>query len=239
MQDKDLLSIGEVAEIMGISIDTLRRLDKSGKLSSFRSAGGHRLYSQTQIKFYSNELAILAKDWAFNGKTFPKNFYCPDSAVYQARLGRMQNELIDNKKEVEKPSLVGVVAGEIGINSYDHNIGNWPDLPGVFFAYNIGEGVIVLADRGQGILTTLKRAKPELNDDKEALKVAFSEVVSGRAPESRGNGLKLVREVISKNPMGLIFQSGNAVLTLIKDTSELKIDLSPDNAMGCIALITF
>ena len=238
MQDKDLLSIGETAEIMNISIDTLRRLDKSGKLSSFRSTGRHRLYSQTQIKFYSNNLVILARDWALNEKTFPKKFYSPDSAVFQARLGSMQNNL-NEKKELKNPSLVGLVAGEIGINSYDHNIGNWPDLPGIFFGYDLDEGVIVLADRGQGILTTLKRAKPELNNDKEALRVAFSEVISGRAPESRGNGLKLVREVIGKNPMGLIFQSGNAVLTLIKDTSELKIDLSPDNAMGCIALITF
>lgn len=239
MQNNDLLSIGEAAKIMNISIDTLRRLDKSGKLSSFRSTGGHRLYSQTQIKFHSNNLAILAKDWALNGKTFPKEFYSPDSATFQARLGKMQKNIEDNKKEVKKPSLIGVVAGEIGINSYDHNIGSWPDLPGVFFGYNIDEGVIVLADRGQGILTTLKRTKSELTDDKEALRVAFSEIVSGRAPESRGNGLKLVREVIGTNPMGLIFQSGNAVLTLTKDTGELKIDTSPDNVMGCIALITF
>lgn len=238
MQDKDLLSIGETAEIMNISIDTLRRLDKSGKLSPFRSSGGHRLYSQTQIKFHSNNLVILARDWALNGKTFPEKFYSPDSAVFQARLGRMQNSL-NEEKELKNPSLIGLVAGEIGINSYDHNIGNWPDLPGTFFGYDFDEGVIVLADRGQGILTTLKRAKPELNNDKEALRVAFSEIVSGRAPESRGNGLKLVREVIGKNPMGLMFQSGNAVLTLTKDAGELKIDASPDNLMGCMALITF
>lgn len=239
MQKKDLFSIGEAAEIMNVSIDTLRRWDKSGRLSSFRSGGGHRLYSKAQIEFHSNDVANLAKKWAFKKEELPLEFYCPDSSVFQARLSSMQNQLIADKELGEISSLISAVAGEIGINSFDHNIGNWPDVSGVFFGYNIGEKVIVLADRGQGVLTTLKRVKTELRNNKEALRVAFSEIVSGRAPESRGNGLKFVREVISKNKMDLIFQSGDAVLTLVKDGDDLKIDSSPDNLKGCFALITF
>jgi len=239
MQVQDLFSIGEASEIMNVSIDTLRRWDKSGRLRSFKSDGGHRLYSKAQIEFHSNDLANLAKRWAFKGKEFPSEFYCPDSSVFQARLSSMQNRLIANEELSEISSLIGAVAGEIGINSFDHNIGNWPDVSGVFFGYNIDKKVIVLADRGQGVLTTLKRVKTELRSNEDALRVAFSEIVSGRAPESRGNGLKFVREVINKNKMDLIFQSGDAVLTLVKDGGELKIDRSPNDLRGCFALITF
>jgi len=35
---------------------------------------------------------------------------------------------------------------------------------------------------------------PELSTDEEAVRTAFTKVVSGRAPESRGNGLKFVRK---------------------------------------------
>ena len=39
MAEKELISIGEAASILGISIDTLRRWDKSGKLSSVKTEG--------------------------------------------------------------------------------------------------------------------------------------------------------------------------------------------------------
>lgn len=239
MREKELLSIGEAAEVMGVSIDTLRRWDKSGKLSPFKSQGGHRLYSKTQIAFYSNNLSKLARGWAFGKKEIPQEYYCAISATFEGRLSRMQSELAIGEVSESMLPLVGAVAGEIGINSFDHNIGNWPDVPGMFFGYDVSKKVVALADRGQGVLATLKRVKPGLKNDKEALEIAFSEIVSGRAPESRGNGLKFVREVVGKNPMGLIFQSGNAVLTLVKDGDDLKIDHSLDNLSGCFALITF
>jgi len=49
---------------------------------------------------------------------------------------------------------------------------------------------VVLADRGQGVLTTLKRVRRELTNSSEAIRVAFTETISGRYPETRGNGLK-------------------------------------------------
>lgn len=239
-EQKDLISIGEAASVLGVSIDTLRRWDKSGKLSSIKSTGGHRLYSKTQIEFYLNNLVELAKEWAFEGSgEIPSKFYCPNSSVFQAKLSTMQYAISANPKLNHISSLIGAVAGEIGINSFDHNLGNWPDVPGIFFGYDADKGVIVLADRGQGVLFTLKRVRPELETNEEALRMAFSEIVSGRAPENRGNGLKFVREVVRKNPMGLIFQSGDAILTLVKDGDNLKINNSPNNLRGCFALITF
>jgi len=39
-----LLSIGEAAAVKGVSIDTLRRWEKEGKVQSVRTSGGHRRY---------------------------------------------------------------------------------------------------------------------------------------------------------------------------------------------------
>ena len=41
-------------------------------------------------------------------------------------------------------------------------------IPGIFFGYDLNKKRIALADRGLGILTILKRVKPELNTDAEA-----------------------------------------------------------------------
>lgn len=43
------LSIGEAASHLGISIDTLRRWDKAGKVKSFRSPGGHRYFEKDDL----------------------------------------------------------------------------------------------------------------------------------------------------------------------------------------------
>lgn len=40
----DLVQIGEAAKIRGVSIETLRRWEKSGKLKSEKTEGGHRRY---------------------------------------------------------------------------------------------------------------------------------------------------------------------------------------------------
>ena len=47
MQTKrNLLSIGDAAEYLGISIDTLRRWEKRGKIVVLRSPGGHRYFEK-------------------------------------------------------------------------------------------------------------------------------------------------------------------------------------------------
>ncbi len=240
MAEQELITISEAAEMLGVSIDTLRRWDKSGKLSPVKtSEAGYRLYSRIQIELFLNDLFDLAKDWLLRGAEIPSEFYCSNSAVFQTRLIRMQDLLAGVKEVAAIFPLVVAVAGEIGNNSFDHNLGNWPDIPGIFFAYDINKRSIVLADRGLGILATLKRVKPELNNDEKALEVAFTEVLSGRAPENRGNGLKFVRKIVSENPISLLFQSGNAELILTKDSDILDIKHSAESFRGCLALITF
>ena len=41
---EDLLQIGDAAKLRGVSIDTLRRWEKAGKIQAVRTEGGHRRY---------------------------------------------------------------------------------------------------------------------------------------------------------------------------------------------------
>lgn len=90
-----------------------------------------------------------------------------------------------------------------------------------------------------GILRTLQRVRSELITHQDALRVAFTEVVSGRAPEDRGNGLKFVRNVITTHPMKLLFQSGDAELRIDDSNTDLHITKSTTSIHGCLAKITF
>ena len=237
---EELITISEAAEILGVSIDTLRRWDKSGKLKPAKtSEAGYRLYYKSQIELFLNDIFSLAQEWVLKNTEIPSQFHCPNSAVFQTRLIHMQDLLMGVSELEQIFPLIVAIAGEIGNNSYDHNLGNWPDIPGIFFGYDIHKRSIVLADRGLGVLATLKRVKPELTTDEEALTVAFTEVISGRAPESRGNGLKFVRKIISENPIGLVFRTGNAELVLAKDGDELNIRPSSEPFRGCLAFLTF
>lgn len=239
MAKEELISISEAASLLCVSIDTLRRWDQSGKLSSVKSGGGHRKYFRSQIEVFLNDLFGLAKDWVLKSTEIASKFYCSNSAVFQTKLTQMQDLLMGVKELASIFPLIVAVAGEIGNNSFDHNLGNWPDIPGIFFSYDIQKKVAVLADRGLGVLTTLKRVKPELNTDKDALRVAFTEILSGRSPENRGNGLKFVRKIVAENPIGLLFRSGDAELILTKDSSELDLRHSSEPFRGCLVLITF
>lgn len=239
MEEK-LLTITEAAEILGVSVDTLRRWDKNGKLTAIRKEGGiHRYYRPSDLEIFASDLVKLAHDWTNDGLELPAVFYCSNSSIFQARLVRMQEALIQSSAFDPILSLIVAVAGEIGNNSFDHNLGKWPDIPGIFFGYDVGRRRIVLADRGLGVLVTLKRVRPELKNHLEALRVAFTEIVSGRAPEARGNGLKFVRQVVAENPIGLFFRSGDAELRLKKDNDELFITRSQSITRGCLAVIEF
>ncbi len=239
-QDKKLLTIGEAAELLEVTVMTLRRWDESGRLLSIRDKpGGHRYYRREDIDVFLSDLFQLAKDWAVSEKEMPEQFYCQNSGIFQARITKMEMLMIQNKDANKLFSLLTSTAGEIGNNSYDHNLGQWPDIPGIFFAYDLNKKQIVLADRGVGILETLRKVKPDLKDHKHALQVAFTEIISGRKPESRGNGLKYVRSVISKNPISLIFQSGDAKLLLKGNSADINIENGLENIRGCLALITY
>ena len=246
--NSELLAINQTAKILGVSIQTLRRWDDSGKLSSIsRRAAGHRYYSKSDIGNYiknnSKDLFLfkMARNWVANDlgvKPF-SDFYCQDISVFQARLTRLERELGKIKRLYRIFPLISAITGEIGNNSFDHNLGNWPDVLGIFFAWNLDKRVIVLADRGQGILATLKKVKPELVSHQDALRTAFTEMISGRAPEYRGNGLKFVRDVVIANEIKLFFQTGDAQLKIQKNDSDINIQKSAINLRGCLTAVKF
>lgn len=240
MQNK-LISIGEVAKLLGVSIDTLRRWDLAGRLRSTRSnPRGHRYYRQSDIDQYLQDVDTIARHWAQAPQTIEpeSDVYCQTRDVFQARLEQFQSKL-SRITPLTTVSLVTAVAGEIGNNSFDHNLGNWPDIPGIFFSYSMRSRKVVLADRGIGILATLKRVRPELVNANEALKVAFTETISGRFPETRGNGLKFVKSIIIANPFILSFQTGDAYLYLKQHDRDVAVQKAKTLIRGCFAMIEF
>jgi len=134
--------------------------------------------------------------------------------------------------------MISAIVGEIGNNSFDHNIGSWVGVMGIFFGYEFVEKKlkIVLADAGKGVFNSLKKVKINLKNDKDALYVAFNEKISGRAPESRGNGLKFVKANIKNTGMHLTFFSGNAKADFNNFEEIVSID---KYYQGCIAIINF
>src|SRR3989344_9235694 len=110
--DKELLTIGEAAEFLGISVDTLRRWDKSGKLVAIKKKGGtHRYYAKEDLEMLSGDLLKLANKWAVLGGEIPQVFYCSNSAVFQTSLLKMQDSLISSGKASKIFSLIVATAG--------------------------------------------------------------------------------------------------------------------------------
>ncbi|MEK7655570.1 MAG: helix-turn-helix domain-containing protein [Patescibacteria group bacterium] len=239
----ELVSIGEAAKILGVAIQTLRRWDQEGKLVARKTTGGQRRYSRPELKRYSSsDIYKIAHLWATNKTPTPleDDVYCQTRAVFEVRLQRFSQLLETSGVAGDTFSLIVSAVGEIGNNSFDHNIGNWPDVPGLFFDYDIDLRQVVLADRGQGILTTLQRVRPALYLHTDALEVAFTEVLTGRAPEKRGNGLKFVsRKVIQKGVASITFQTGNAKLSMEAGSSKFNMEITDDHVRGTLVSFEF
>lgn len=184
------------------------------------------------------KLAYKWITWDSKKVDVESDYYCQTRNVFEARNDKMLDFLIKKGIGENKASLIYAIAGELGNNSFDHNLGNWPNIMGVFFGYDCnGEnGEITIADRGLGVLETLKEALPNLNNHKDALELAFTKKISSRILENRGNGLKFIRKnVINKN-FYLEFWSGDAKATI---SQEMKIGLTDSFINGCIANLSF
>jgi len=238
--EEELLTISQAAEYLGISLNTLRRWDESGKLVAIKKSGGtHRYYREKDLEIFASDLMKFASEWIQDGIGFPGTFYCPTSSIFNARLSKMEYTLMKKSGFEKLYSLITLITGEIGDNSFAHNLGKWPDTAGIFFGYDLDKGIVVLADRGLGILETLRQVLPELSSHVEAVKVAFTEFISGRAPEKRGNGLKLVREVVMEGPFSLFFTSGDAEVRIKDPDKTFHVTRGQRIVRGCLAKIEF
>lgn len=164
--------------------------------------------------------------------------YCRTRDVFEARNDRMPEDLIKKGLDESLAYLVYAMSGELGNNSFDHNLGNWPNIPGVFFAFYFdeGKGVLIIADRGIGVLASLKKALPDLKNEKEALQIAFTKKISSRVLENRGNGLKFVKSNVFEKNLRLDFFSGNAQVSL---NHEMEIVEGDRVVKGCLAILKF
>lgn len=241
MEQKDFYTTAELAKLLGISRIAVFNKIKKGDIKAQKIGRNFVIFKKDigDQDLFLSDLLRSAKDWAIYNKEISSQLYCQNAGVFQARLVKMEGLMIQDEKFKKIFSLLTSVSGEIGNNSYDHNLGNWPDVPGIFFGYDLNKKQIVLADRGIGILNSLKRVKPELQDNLQALNTAFTEIISGRKPEARGNGLKYVRAVTVKNNINLIFQTGDAKLKLNGKSTQLNIEKVNENIQGCLAFITW
>lgn len=238
-----MIRIGKAAKMLGVTVQTLRNWEKSGKLKAHRGSGGNRYYRVEDIQDVMIDLEILGWAWAVSDQVpqVSGEYYCERQDRFTSRLGKMSSDLLNAIGQGEKDivSLLVLVAGEIGDNSFAHNIGSWFDVPGIFFAYSVRKRVIVLADRGRGVKTTLQQVRKDLDNDVDALRVAFTEIISGRDPEKRGNGLKVVRNVAEKNEIGVNFRSGLAVVDIAKFSGKMRVSMTKENVRGTYTVIRY
>ncbi len=144
--------------------------------------------------------------------------------VAQARISKFQILFTKKGWSEDNSALFTAILGELANNCFDHNLGQWRDIPGCWLdcAMSAERVTGIVADRGQGILGSLKQVRPMLKNHQEALHLAFTEQLSGRAPENRGNGLKFVMKSLRQLPCAhFLFQSGDAKLAF-----EAMVDIS-------------
>jgi len=133
--------------------------------------------------------------------------------------------------------LEGAITGEIGNKTFDHNFDFSENFPrGIYFNHD-AEDLIVLADYGNGIRETLSRVVTTLASDVDAIETAFTKVVSGSAPEQRGNGLKFVLSGMLDNRWTMYFHSGHACCRVADGV--VKYESSPSSISGCLAILDF
>ena len=189
------------------------------------------------LKVKNNDINKIAYAFATTDAesiNLDSEYYCKTRDIFQFRLEKLKNILIKDNGFNKNAMIITAIIGEIGNNAFDHNLGNWRDIMGVFFIPNIEKKEIAIVDRGQGLFKTLQRVKPTLKNHEEALKVAFTERISGRAPEQRGNGLKFTKENIENSKMHLKFITGNAEAQL---NQKMVIQKNDFNMNGCIAIL--
>ncbi len=150
-------------------------------------------------------------------------WHCEFRDTMMARQDHMTRDLMKTIG-VEPAHLLGAISGEIGNNSFDHNLGKWEEIRGCWFSYEMFNDhvLIIIGDAGQGIAKSLRSAHHDIQSNQEAIEIAFAKILSGRFPEKRGNGLKFVAKIINHTkPRGLVCLSGDSVYA----TGQKKADL--------------
>lgn len=161
-------------------------------------------------------MAEEALKWIVDSRGFEPNpeYYCATRDIADGRLPRLVSAATSAGFSEERAPLLAALAGELTANCFDHNLGAWRDIPGCWFSFGASDSglSVVVADRGQGILSSLRRADPSIATDEQALVVALTQQISGRQPEHRGRGLKFIVAALDREFPGSTFRlsSGTA-----------------------------
>ena len=164
--------------------------------------------------FSDNFIKYIIKEVAERSRAKCKEYWCPTRDILQARV---DSYAIETKKY-----LGAAIIGEIGNNTFDHN---WDFAEGfsrgTYLEFERQRDMVILADFGRGIRQSLK-AVFDAEDDEKAVMVAFTEQLSGRAPEQRGNGLKFVLESVISKEWSMYFSLVMGVVLLTKEMLYLQ-----------------
>ncbi len=215
IHDNDGTRPKDLVETLGITPQAihrhLRHLVENDRIISQGRGSRTRYYIAGKPKL--NDILCWASS-STEPEKIPAEKICQTRDIFTARLSHFEPYTGQGLK-LEDLSLVISIAGEVGNNCFDHNLGKWIDIPGCWFEIQLtAEKLwICIADRGQGILRSLSRADISITDDQTALVSAFEKTISGRFPENRGNGLKYVKKIITaKGNRGLACRSGKGLV---------------------------
>lgn len=216
----------------------LKKLQELGLIYKVGKPPKVTYYTHTNNMITISSLTKNISNWSVSNDVniLPPEILCSTRDIFQARTDRLLKDLVKTRGEQVAYLLLAII-GEIGFNSYDHNLGNWRDSMGVAFGVDFEAHEAILADRGQGIRATISRVRPQISSDKEALTVAFTEMISGRYPEQRGNGLKYVKKVIMENNLHFKFYSGDACCTI--SSNGISVEKTDQTIPGTLAIIKF
>ncbi|HEY8270457.1 MAG TPA: hypothetical protein VIG33_06175 [Pseudobdellovibrionaceae bacterium] len=131
-----------------------------------------------------------------NGQISPEEnfYYCQTRDRASSRLPKWMSYFQNLGLSEHRSAILTAIIGELTNNSFDHNLGKWKEPAGCAVAFEKQDDLlnIYIADRGQGIISSLGSSLTATLPPDIILKKAFEERISGRAPERRGNGLKFV-----------------------------------------------
>lgn len=86
---KPILTIGEAAEILGVTTETLRAWERDGKLNSTHTEGGHRRYNRIDIEKLAGIYIEPPKDESTNKVAL----YCRVSSNEQKQKGDLERQI--------------------------------------------------------------------------------------------------------------------------------------------------
>lgn len=153
-----------------------------------------------------------------------------------ARLGHYLDYCTSQGADENASSLIVSLLGELTNNCFDHNLGYWRDVPGCCVSWSIEKSVLTfcIADRGRGIVETLRPVVDEKLSSQETLQTAFEKIITGRAPENRGNGLKYVRRFILAGSNALKCFSNGVNYQINSTISPVPNDLPQSQGFGTL-----